>query len=287
MELQEPGHIPQQFLEELLGDNMALEADQGQKMDHPAHRRMELGQLSEASGRILALEGNHETLQGAVREPQGDSLALREGSGTCTELQKETQQLREQVEELGIQLRNEKPTSQHLSALKGQLLKLIDTLRLYRAQQQEAEEEQREELREQQKQRTEVQEALLQEQEAKARVTEENERLRQEVARLTSWTEQLQGEQEELRTQNRELQASLRNEQQNFRICQNLYHEMMAEQRSKEISLTKMSVQCESLTRLRKDLEEERRHLWSQIDTLKELNQSLLEARAGTWTPHM
>ncbi|XP_054571408.1 protein Daple-like isoform X1 [Eptesicus fuscus] len=48
-----------------------------------------------------------------------------------------------------------------------------------------------------------------------------------------------------------------------------------------------MSVQCESLTRLRKDLEEERRHLWSQIDTLKELNQSLLEARAGTWTPNI
>ncbi|XP_054571369.1 protein FAM50A-like [Eptesicus fuscus] len=162
---------------------MALEADQGQKMDHPAHRSLALGQLSEASGRILALEGDHETVQGAVREPQGDSLALREGSGTCTELQKETQQLREQVEELGIQLRNEKPTSQHLRALKGQLLKLIDTLRLYRAQQ-EAEEEQREELREQQKQRTEVQEALLQEQEAKARVTEENERLRQEVEPL-------------------------------------------------------------------------------------------------------
>lgn len=40
-----------------------------------------------------------------------------------------------QVEELGIQLRNEKPTRQHLSALKGQLLKLIDTLRLYRAKQ--------------------------------------------------------------------------------------------------------------------------------------------------------
>ncbi|XP_070257284.1 protein Daple-like [Myotis yumanensis] len=153
--------------------------------------------------------------------------------------------------------------------------------------QQGAEERELEELREQEKQLPEVQEALKQEQVAKALDTGgigENERLRKEIQRLTSWTEVLQGEQEELRTQRQELQASLEKEQQKLRIWQAEYRDLKAEQRRKEISLTKLSIQCESLTRAKKDWQEDRCHLRREIDTLKELNQSILDACDEHWT---
>lgn len=98
------------------------------------------------------------------------------------------------------------------------------------------------------------------------------------LRRLTSWTELLQGEQEELRTQTQELQASLEDVQRKMRIWQATYCDLKAEQRPKEILLTKLSIQCESLTLAKKDWQEEKRRLRREIDTLKELNQSLLDA---------
>ncbi|XP_014302559.1 daple-like protein, partial [Myotis lucifugus] len=102
--------------------------------------------------------------------------------------------------------------------------------------------------------------------------------------RLTSWTEVLQGEQEELRTQKQELQASLEKEQQKLRICQAEYRDLKAEQLPKEILLNKLSIQYESLTRAKKDWQEERGHLRRERDTLKELNQSILNACDEHWT---
>lgn len=64
--------------------------------------------------------------------------------------------------------------------------------------------------------------------------------------RLTSWTELLQREQEELLTQSQELQAPLENVQQELRHWQASYHNLKTEQLSKEISLTKLSIQCEA-----------------------------------------
>ncbi|XP_059516676.1 protein Daple-like [Myotis daubentonii] len=63
-----------------------------------------------------------------------------------------------------------------------------------------------------------------------------------------------------------------------MRIWQAAYRDLKAEQRPKEILLTKLSIQCESLTRAKKDWQEEKRRLRREIDTLKELNQSLPDA---------
>ncbi|XP_070256786.1 protein Daple-like [Myotis yumanensis] len=260
---------------------MALEAEQVQRMNQPDHLSWELDLLIDASIRIVALEESNRTLQGTVQA-----------------LQKENQQLRLEMEELGTQLNQDK-TNSPKEELEGELQdNIANTGRPYRATQEEpsnlgpknqqgAEERELEELREQEKQLPEVQEALKQEQAAKALDTggnRENERLRKEIQRLTSWTEVLQGEQEELRTQRQELQASLEKEQRKLRIWQAEYRDLKAEQRRKEISLTKLSIQCESLTRAKKDWQEDRCHLRREIDTLKELNQSILDACDEHWT---
>nr|KAF6387759.1 hypothetical protein mMyoMyo1_008197 [Myotis myotis] len=86
------GHIPQWFLEELLGDSMALEAEQVQRMNQHTHLSWEMEQLSEASSHIL----ENQTLQGTVQEMRGALVALQESSLRCTELQEENQQLRKQ-----------------------------------------------------------------------------------------------------------------------------------------------------------------------------------------------
>ncbi|XP_059547643.1 protein Daple-like [Myotis daubentonii] len=248
----------------------------------------ELGSL--ACTRITDLEENTHALQGTVKM-----------------LQEENQQLRKEVEELGTQLTQDKANSQK-EELEGEpQSNIANTMRPSRATQEEepsslgpqnqqgaAERE----PGEQEKQLPEVQESLRQEQEAKAlappeRTTERRGCSRSfkeagsapepwavwlSARRLTSWTELLQGEQEELRTQTQELQASLEDAQRKMRIWQAAYRDLKAEQRPKEILLTKLSIQCESLTRVKKDWQEEKRHLRREIDTLKELNESLLDA---------
>lgn len=52
---QETGYVPQQFLEELLGDNMALEAEQGLRINESDHRSEMLGEESEGRQQPLAL----------------------------------------------------------------------------------------------------------------------------------------------------------------------------------------------------------------------------------------
>ncbi|KAK1334123.1 hypothetical protein QTO34_005123 [Cnephaeus nilssonii] len=47
------GHIPQQSLEELLGDSMALEAEQVQRMNQHTHLSWDMEQLSEAASLML------------------------------------------------------------------------------------------------------------------------------------------------------------------------------------------------------------------------------------------
>ncbi|XP_070256847.1 protein Daple-like [Myotis yumanensis] len=134
------GHIPQRFLEELLGDSMALEAERVQRMNQPAHLSWEMEQLSEASNRIL----ENQTLQGVVQEMRGASVARQDSSLRCTELQEENQQLQKQKEQLEMELLKEKNSSQEWETLTEELVKAleqllneVDTLKVDRAIQKE------------------------------------------------------------------------------------------------------------------------------------------------------
>ncbi|XP_036162388.1 protein Daple-like [Myotis myotis] len=160
---------------------MALEAEQVQRRNQPAHLSWDLELLIEACTRIIDLEENTGTLQGTVKT-----------------LQEENQQLRKEVAELGTQLTQDKANSQK-EELEGEPpSNIANTVRPSRATQEEpsslgpqnqqgAEER---ELGEQEKQLPEVQEALKQEQEAKALAAAaagenngEKERLQQELQR--------------------------------------------------------------------------------------------------------
>nr|KAF6387765.1 hypothetical protein mMyoMyo1_008200 [Myotis myotis] len=110
------GHIPQQLLKELLGDSMALEAEQVQRMNQPAHLSWEMEQQSEASSRI-------------AQELQGASFALQESSIEYTELKEENQQLRKEMEELRLQLLQEKDTNQEWETFTEELVKELEQLR--------------------------------------------------------------------------------------------------------------------------------------------------------------
>ncbi|XP_014404587.1 PREDICTED: protein Daple [Myotis brandtii] len=401
------GHIPQQLLKELLGDSMALEAEQVQRMNQPAHLSWEMEQQSEASSHILELKREN---KGTVQELQGASIALQESSIKYKELKEENQQLQKQMEELQLQLLQEKDNSQEWESLTEELVKEleqllheVDTLKADRAlqmlelerqlqkekdnsqnleninkellndlkqvldavdtvkaeapqldpsilaskNQQAAKEREWEELYELLEQLIEVHEALLQdhaclgalhdqlsgqyqalteehsrhktllrgslemeskafrrreqdqrqheeslqelrkllntqrealkqEQEANTLAAQEKERLRQELDRANFWSQLVKGEQNELRIQSKGMQMSLEKLQQEVRLWQARYEGAKEDLQSMEISVKKLSSQCEVLSSVKENLEEEKDNLKSQIDTLANRNSRLL-----------
>nr|KAF6379006.1 hypothetical protein mMyoMyo1_009876 [Myotis myotis] len=130
------GHIPQQFLEELLGDIMALEAEQVQRRNQPAHLSWELELLIEACTRITDLEENTHALRGTVKTLEEENQQLRkEPSSLCDLTVARAGSLALQLEELGTQLTQDKANSQK-EELEGELQSNIaNTVRPSRATQ--------------------------------------------------------------------------------------------------------------------------------------------------------
>ncbi|XP_059516779.1 protein Daple-like [Myotis daubentonii] len=120
-------------------------------------------------------------------------------------------------------------------------------------------------------------EALQQEQRTSAMAAEENQRLQRELDRANSLHQQLKGEQEELQTHNKKLQTSLNDTQLEVNRWQALYEGLKGEHEDTDISLTEQDNHCQLLSRLKGNLEGEKRDLQSQIQRLKEQNQRLFQ----------
>ncbi|XP_059516762.1 protein Daple-like [Myotis daubentonii] len=124
---------------------------------------------------------------------------------------------------------------------------------------------------------TTEQEALQQEQRTSAMAAEENQRLQRELDRANSLHQQLKGEHEELQTHNKKLQTSLNDTQLEVNRWQALYEGLKGEHEDTDISLTEQDNHCQLLSRLKGNLEGEKRDLQSQIQRLKEQNQRLFQ----------
>nr|XP_020039823.1 protein Daple [Castor canadensis] len=133
------------------------------------------------------------------------------------------------------------------------------------------------ELDELEKVLTSEREVLRQEQRTNAVTMGENQRLRGELDRVNFLHHQLKGEYEELHAHTKELKTSLNNAQLDLNRWQARFDELKEQHQSMDISLTKLDNHCELLSRLKGNLEEENRHLLSQIQLLSQQNQTLLE----------
>ncbi|NXA13315.1 DAPLE protein, partial [Sapayoa aenigma] len=120
-------------------------------------------------------------------------------------------------------------------------------------------------------------EVLQQERRSNAITTGENQKLREELDRVNFLHNQLKVEYEGLHSHTKELKTSLNNSQLELNRWQARYDELKEQHQSMDISLTKLDNHCELLSRLKGNLEEENRHLQSQIQMLSQQNQMLLE----------
>ncbi|XP_064007784.1 protein Daple isoform X2 [Pogoniulus pusillus] len=120
-------------------------------------------------------------------------------------------------------------------------------------------------------------EVLQQERRSNAITTGENQKLREELDRVNFLHSQLKAEYEGLHSHTKELKTSLNNSQLELNRWQARYDELKEQHQSMDISLTKLDNHCELLSRLKGNLEEENRHLLSQIQMLSQQNQMLLE----------
>ncbi|XP_059516759.1 protein Daple-like [Myotis daubentonii] len=120
-------------------------------------------------------------------------------------------------------------------------------------------------------------EALQQEQRTSTMAAEENQRLQRELDRANSLHQQLKGEQEELQTHTKKLQTSLNDTQLQVNCWQNQCNWLREELQSTDSSLTELDNRCQLVSRLKGNLEGEKRDLQSQIQRLKEQNQRLLQ----------
>ncbi|XP_070256834.1 protein Daple-like [Myotis yumanensis] len=330
------GHIPQRFLEELLGDSMALKAEQVQRMNQPAHLSWEMEQLSEASNRIL----ENQTLQGVFQEMRGASVAQQDSSLRCTELQEENQQLQKQKEQLEMELLKEKNSSQEWETLTEELVKAleqllneVDTLKVDRAIQTftgagsfDLQKEKWEMLLHKEKEKTQKMEtinkvqyqALLDEHsryktllhrsleiESKAFRRREQDQLQHEAAiqelrdlvstqrealkqaaqeerlpqeeRVNFWNQLMIAEPKELHTQSKVMQSSPEVLQQEVMLWQAQYKGAKEDLHRMEISLKKLSSQCEVLSHEKENFQEEKVKLKRKIQTLARRNRKLLK----------
>ncbi|XP_023619872.1 protein Daple-like [Myotis lucifugus] len=163
--------------------------------------------------------------------------------------------------------------SRHKTLLRGSLEMESKVFRL-REQDQRQHEESLQELR---KLLNTQRAALKQEQEANTLAAQEKERLQQELDRANFWNRLVKREQEELRTQSKDMQTSLEKLQQEVRLWQARYEGAKEDLQSMEISVKKLSSQCEVLSSVKENLEEEKDHLKSQIDTLANRNSRLIK----------
>ncbi|KAM7154726.1 protein Daple-like [Molossus nigricans] len=142
----------QKHTEELIEENMVLEIAQKQSMSESAHLVWELEQLSKnadlsdglsdasrksfvlelnecASGHILKLEKEKQSLQSTIQELRDASLVLEERSRQRRGLEEEKQQLSKKVEKLQTQLEREKQSNQDLETFSEELILETEQLR--------------------------------------------------------------------------------------------------------------------------------------------------------------
>ncbi|XP_048841005.1 protein Daple-like isoform X2 [Brienomyrus brachyistius] len=130
----------------------------------------------------------------------------------------------------------------------------------------------------------ELEAALLQERESlgeeirkNALVQGDNQNLRVEVERLTQTHSHLRQEYDILQQHLKELKTSMKETQLELNSWRTRYDQLKEQHQGLDISFTKLENQCELLTRLKGNLEEENHHLMGQIQVLGQRNQALLE----------
>ncbi|XP_025963791.2 girdin isoform X10 [Dromaius novaehollandiae] len=121
------------------------------------------------------------------------------------------------------------------------------------------------------------QEKMLQQNEKHETVAAEYKRLRDENDRLTHTYSQLLRENEVLQTDHKNLKTLLNNSKLEQTRLEAEFSKLKEQYQQLDITFTKLNNQCELLSQLKGNLEEENRHLLDQIQTLMLQNRTLLE----------
>ncbi|XP_072895499.1 protein Daple isoform X1 [Hemitrygon akajei] len=120
-------------------------------------------------------------------------------------------------------------------------------------------------------------ESLQRESRRNAAITEENRQLKADVSRLHSLNSVLKEECDRLQGLAKECKSSLNSSKLELEHWKAQYHELKEKHQNLDISQTKIGNHCELLTQLKSNLEEENHFLLSQVQTLNQQNQNLLE----------
>ncbi|XP_050749344.1 girdin isoform X7 [Gymnogyps californianus] len=121
------------------------------------------------------------------------------------------------------------------------------------------------------------QEKMLQQNEKHETVAVEYKKLRDENERLTHTYSQLLRENEVLQTDHKNLKTLLNNSKLEQTRLEAEFSKLKEQYQQLDITSTKLNNQCELLSQLKGNLEEENRHLLDQIQTLMLQNRTLLE----------
>ncbi|XP_027583997.1 girdin isoform X11 [Pipra filicauda] len=121
------------------------------------------------------------------------------------------------------------------------------------------------------------QEKMLQQSEKHETVAAEYKKLRDENERLTHTYSQLVRENEVLQTDHKNLKTLLNNSKLEQTRLEAEFSKLKEQYQQLDITSTKLNNQCELLSQLKGNLEEENRHLLDQIQTLMLQNRTLLE----------
>ncbi|XP_027670337.1 girdin isoform X13 [Falco biarmicus] len=121
------------------------------------------------------------------------------------------------------------------------------------------------------------QEKMLQQSEKHETVATEYKKLRHENERLTHTYSQLLRENEVLQTDHKNLKTLLNNSKLEQTRLEAEFSKLREQYQQLDITSTKLNNQCELLSQLKGNLEEENRHLLDQIQTLMLQNRTLLE----------
>ncbi|XP_010280230.1 PREDICTED: girdin [Phaethon lepturus] len=121
------------------------------------------------------------------------------------------------------------------------------------------------------------QEKMLQQNEKHETVAAEYKKLRDENERLTHTYSQLFRENEVLQTDHKNLKTLLNNSKLEQTRLEAEFSKLREQYQQLDITSTKLNNQCELLSQLKGNLEEENRHLLDQIQTLMLQNRTLLE----------
>ncbi|XP_059816971.1 protein Daple isoform X1 [Hypanus sabinus] len=119
--------------------------------------------------------------------------------------------------------------------------------------------------------------SLQQESRRNTAITEENRQLKADVSRLHLLNSALKEEYDRLQGLAKECKSSLNSSKLELEHWKAQYHELKEKHQNLDISQTKIGNHCELLTQLKSNLEEENHFLLSQVQTLNQQNQNLLE----------